>query len=169
MIIKFWIGLSLAFALSILIMIFAGWYSKRRDKGAALGVLLGFFIGFAIVLMTYLIPRRIYVVTGDEQYEHFMVFGKPEYEMPTGEKKILDMTYDECYVINTTDVPVVLEEAVYGGFRLGVTTEWVEPDECFLLKSHSIYYLYDNEPPSEISVKDDSDETIRWWLRKKRD
>ena len=169
MLIKFWLGIVLSIVIGILLMLILGWITKKRNKGGGLGALLGFFLGFGVFLFFLLGPRRAYVITGDEEYIHYLVLGSPEYGMPSGEKKALDMAYDECYVINEWEEPVVIEEAVYGGYGFSGSTDWVHPLEYEIMPNHKIDYFYDNEPPDEISVKDDSEETVRLWLRKKRD
>lgn len=150
-------------------MVVLGWFTKKKFSGSGPGALIAFFVGFALIITTFLLPNRAYVVTGDGEYTHYMVFGTPEYKMPSGDKFDLELKYDECYVINETDKPVVIEEAVYGGYVYGGTTYWVEPGEYEIMEDHKIDYFYDNEPPDEISVKDDSEPETRLWLRKKRD
>ncbi len=168
MLIKFWLGLTLSFVIAILLMVILGWLTKRTKGSGAIGGLIGFFIGVAVVLLVALLPGRAYVVTGDARYDHYMVFGSPEFQMASGETVLLDMEYDQCYVINETEEPVIVEEAVYGGYGFGGDTHWVEPGEYELMPDHRIFYFYDDEPPEEISVKDASEETVRLWLRKKR-
>lgn len=169
MLIKFWIGLSMSFVIAILLMIVLGWLTKRMKKNAAIGALIGFFLGFALVMLVGFGARRAYVVTGDAQYDHYMVFGSPEFETKAGTTVIFDMSYNECYVVNETEEPVVIEKVIYGGFSFGGNTTWVQPGEQGILSEHSIYYFYDNEPPEEINVKDDSEETVRLWLRNRRE
>jgi len=168
MLIKFWLGLTLAFAITIFLMLVLGWFTKKKFSGPAPGVLIGFFAGVALIFTTFLLPTRAYVVTGDGEYVHYMVFGTPEYETLSGEKVKLEVQYDECYVINETENPVVIEEAIYGGY-FGGSTNWVEAGEYEIMENHTIHYFYDNEPPDEISVNDDSEPETRLWLRKKRD
>lgn len=169
MLITFWLGLTLSFLASILLMVILGWITKKIKGSGAIGGLIGFFIGFALVMFVAFGSRRAYVVIGDQEYVHYMVFGSPEYSTKAGTKVVLNMNYDECYVINESEDPVVIEEAVYGGYGFGGATHWVQAGEQGIMSEHKIDYFYDNEPPDEISVSDDSEQTVRLWLRKKRE
>lgn len=169
MLIKFWLGITLAFALAVLLIIVLAMITKKIKGNGAIGGLIGFFLGFAIVVAAFAAPRHAYVVTGNAQYDHYMVFGSPDFVNASGTSIVLDMSYDECYIINETDVPVVVEEAVYGGYGFGGDTHWVDAGGHSIMPGHKIDYFYDDEPPSEISVRDDSEETLRLWLRNKRD
>lgn len=169
MLIQFWLGLTLSFVVAILLMVVLGWIAKRMKKTAAIGVLIGFFLGFALVMLVGFGSRRAYVVTGDAQYDHYMVFGSPEFVTKAGATVVFDMNYDECYVVNETEDPLVIEQVIYGGFSFGGNTTWVQPGEQGILSEHSIYYFFDNEPPNEITVEDDTEQTVRLWLRHRRE
>jgi len=161
-------GLSLAIGVGILLMIVFGKYTKKKKSNSAIGSLIGFFLAFGILICVWMIPRRAYVVTGELEYTHYLVFGTPEYTMSDGNTVLLDMPYDECYLINDSDLDVLVEFVVYGGYGFGGDTDWVSAHEYETMPDHLIFYFFESEPPDEISVNDDSEETVRLWLRHPR-
>ena len=169
MLIKFWLGVVLSIALAVLCIYLLSQITKRLKGNGATGGLVGFLLGAVLVILILVLPGRMYIVTGDAEYVHYMVFGSPEYEMESGEKLKLIMNYNQCCVVNETDKPVVIEEVVYGGYGFGGDTDWVEPGKAEFMPDHRIFYFFDDGPPDEIMVNDDSEETIRLWLRKRRE
>jgi len=167
---KFWFGITMSILIGIALMYLLGKLTQKRKQNGAIGALIGFFLGIGLVFTLAFGSSRVYVVTGDGEYEHYMVMFGPEYEMPNGEKGILEMPYDYCFVINQTDKPVVIEEIKYGGYGFSGSTKWVKAKNYEIIDNHKIDYFYDNKPPSEISTRgSSSDETIRKWLGKRRE
>lgn len=169
MLIKFSIGVILSIVLALLFIYLFSLITKKSKGNGAVGGFVGFLAGAILVILMLVLPGRLYVVTGDSEYSHYMVFGSPEYELPSGDMFKIDMSYDQCCVVNETDKPVVIEEVVYGGYGFGGDTDWVEPDEAEYMPDHRIFYFFDDGPPDEIMVNDDSEETVRLWLRKRRE
>ncbi|MDX2359695.1 MAG: hypothetical protein QNK23_02735 [Crocinitomicaceae bacterium] len=165
MLIEFWIGLSVAIVSGIVFMLIIGLYTKKKLWKMAPGATIGFFIGVALLICVWLIPTRAYVVTGQNEYTHYLVFGSPEYTMNNGTVFQLDMSYDECFVINESENAVVIEEVIYGGFAYAGGTEWIYGEQFETVPDHLIFYLFDNEPPDEITVSGDEAQTVRLWLR----
>ena len=75
----------------------------------------------------------------------------------------------QSIVMNESDTVIVIEEVIYGSFHIGDGNIWVDRGEFAVIDGGRIHYFYDNEPPEEISTKNDDDYEVRWWLRKKRD
>ena len=169
MLIKFTMGVILSIVIALLLIYLFSLISKKRSGNGAVGGFVGFLVGAILVILVLALPGRLYVVTGDAEYSHYMVFGSPEYELPSGDMFKISMDYEQCCVINEMDKPVVIEEVVYGGYGFGGDTDWVHPGEAEYMPDHRIFYFYDDGPPDEIMVNDDSEETIRLWLRAKRD
>lgn len=167
---KFWFGVTMSIIIGVALMYLLGKFTQKKKQNGAIGALIGFFTGIILLFSLVFGSSRAYVVTGDGEYEHYMVLFGPEYEMPNGEQGILEMPYDYCFVINETEEPIVIEEVKYGGYGFSGSTKWVQPKDYQLIDNHKIDYFYDNKPPSEISTRgSSSDVVVRKWLRKKRD
>lgn len=167
---KFWFGITMSILIGIALMYILAKLTKKRKDNGAIGGLIGFFIGLGLFFTMIFGVSRVYIVTGDGEYEHYFVMFGPEYEMPNGEKGVLEMPYDYCFVINETDKPVIVEEIKYGGFSFGSSTKSVKAKNYEIIDSHKIFYFYDDKPPSEITTRgSSSDVVIRKWLRKRRE
>lgn len=168
MLIGFWTGFLLLILIGLGILIAnVLLFKKTRNKGGV-GGLLGFFIGAAFVLVMLLLAGRLYVVTGDAQFDDYLVYGTPEFEMSNKEKVSVHLEGTQCMVINDWDKPVIVEYVVYGGYGFGGDTKWIDPSESSVFDHRKVFYFYDDEPPSEISIKSNDDEVTRLWLRNKR-
>ncbi len=169
---SFWTGLFLFIGLGILIIVIAAFISSKLGKGGSLGGLLGFFLAFGFVLLMFLTAGRLYVVTGDTQFDDYLVYGKQEYTLKRGKKIPVQIEGKKCMVINDWEKPVVMEFMVYGGYGFGGDTKWVDPQEAELFEENKIFYFFENDrPPKEIMIKggDASEKTIRLWLRNRRE
>ena len=169
--ISFWTGIFLAIAVGILIIVIGAFISKKLGKGGSIGGLLGFFIGFGAFLAIIFLAGRVYVVTGHEEFDDYMIFGTQSYQLNDSITVNIELQNGQCMVINSWDTPVIVEYMKYGGYGFGGDTEWVKPAEFKVFEERKIFYFYDDAPPEEISVRggDSSDEYIRLWLRSKRD
>ncbi len=168
MLIRFWLGIIITIVLAIVIVYLSAKVAKTLKKQPGGGGLIGGFLGLGLFIWVMLGPSRLYVVTGDEEYVHYLVFGATQYELPNGETINMEIGSGEFFVINETDKPVVVEEVVYGAI-FGGDTDWVYPMEGEPMVGGTVDYFFDNEPPDEISVDSGTDEVTRYWLRKKRD
>lgn len=169
MILKFSTTLILLIILNLLMIYLGSLLSKKMNKPGVGGGLLGFFLGIGILFFVFFTASRVYVITGDEEYIHYMVLGSPEYTMPNGEVGNLSMEYDQCFVINEWTEPVIIEEVKYGGYGFSGSTQWVKAGDYEIIDNHKIFYFYENEPPKEISVRgSDDEEVVRKWLRNRR-
>ncbi len=166
----------ISFGTGIIVFILAGlllwgiaiFISKKWSGNAALGGVFGFFIAFAAFIIPFLMAGRLYVVKGDADYEHYFVFSMTDYTTKSNKVIDVDIHGTQCMVINDWEKPVVVEFVIYGGFGFGGDTEFVQPDEGRYFEENKVYYFYDEEPPSEITIKTDEDKVRRLWLRNKR-
>lgn len=167
MLLSFWTGLLLILLLGIAMIPLFAWIAKLMKKQAAGGGVIGFFLGFAIVVVLFVMSSSLYVGNGNDECTSYFVYGTPEYEMANGDKIKIEMESGELMVINDSQDTLVLEEVKYGSiFRGG--TKWLEPGEVKTVEGGRIHYFFDNEPPDEINTKSDDGKEVRWWLRNKR-
>jgi hypothetical protein len=167
MLISFWLAILMSFLIAILLIWMTARIAKKMNKQPAGGGVIGFFLGFALVVFAFIGPSRLYVVSGDDEYAHYMVFGTPEYTIDGGATISVEIGSGECFVINETSGDIVIEEIVYGGI-FGGDTDWIYPGEGEAVEGGSIHYFFDDEPPDQISVNDGTDEVTKLWLRKRR-
>jgi len=167
MLISFWLGIFIFFAICILLTYLGSRIAKKMNKPPGGGGGIGFLVGLILVIYSFVGPSRCYVVTGDEEYSHYMVFGTPEYKIEGGASITVNISSGHCFVINETSGEIVVEEIVYGAL-FGGGTDWVYPGEGEEIKGGRISYFFDDEPPDEISVSEGTDEVSKLWLRKRR-
>lgn len=166
MIIKFTLGIILSIAIGLAIMALLILITKKKAGKGAIGGLIGFFLAFAIFLLALLVPKRLYVVNGENQYNHYMIWGTPDYALPDGQSISVDMPYDNCLVVNESEETVVIEEIKYGGYGFSGDTEQIAPGKFKMIGVHKVSYFFsDDEPPEEITVNDGTEEEVRIWLR----
>ena len=166
---KFWFGVTISLIIGAVLMYALGKITQKWKKNSAIGALIGFFLGIGLMFTLIFGASRAYVITGDGEYDHYLVMFGPEYVMPNGEVGNLEMPYDYCFVINETEKDVVVEEVKYGGYGFSGSTKWVKAKNYEIIDNHKIFYFYDDKPPPEISTRgSSSDVVVRKWLRKKR-
>jgi hypothetical protein len=169
MLIKFWLGCLLFIGIGIGLILLLGWLWKKMKKRPIVGRTLGFFLGFAFVFIMILGASRLYVVHGDDDYTHYLVYGDGTYTMKDGSIQSFRDNYGYFWVINEAPFNLVAEEVVYGGFSFSSNTTTIFSGEMEQVEGSKIYYFFDVEPPDEINVDSNSDQVIRFWLRKRRD
>ena len=169
MILGFWLGTLLIILLGVGMIALCAFIWKKLNKNSVAGGTIGFFIGFALCVVLFVIARSMYVVTGDGEFSSYYVYGTPEYTMENGDIVTIDLPMAQSIVMNESDTVIVIEEVIYGSFHIGDGNIWVDRGEFAVIDGGRIHYFYDNEPPEEISTKNDDDYEVRWWLRNKRD
>jgi len=169
MLIKFWLGILLAIGVAILVIILFAKLFKLMKKTAAAGGIIGFFVGVTLFILYFIIPSRTYVVSGEAEFDHYVVFGSPEYEMSDGQKITIDIPSGYCLVINDTEDRIMIEEVIYGGYGFSPSPNEISGMTADYVETGAIDHFFDDVPPDEISVSNDSDEISRFWLRRARD
>jgi hypothetical protein len=169
MLIKFWIGIIIAIGLTILtIVMFAKIFAMMKKQPVAGGT-IGFFVGIVFFILYFIVPGRVYVVTGDAEYNHYVAIGSPEYEMSNGQKFTVDFPSGYCFVINDTENRIMIEEVIYGGFGFSPSPLEISGMSADIVETHAIDHFFDDVPPDEISVSEGADQVSRFWLRRARD
>ncbi len=168
MLIPFWLAVILLFVLGILIIWISSKIAKKVGKQAGGGGVIGFFVAVALIIYGFIGPSRLYVVNGDKEYSHYMVFGSPEYQFDGGTTILVEIAGGESFVINETKRDIVVEYVIYGGYGFGGETDWIYPNTGETVEKGTIDYFFDDEPPDEISVGEKTDEVVRLWLRERR-
>ena len=138
-------------------------------KNPAAGGILGFFVGIGILVYMLVGPSRVYVVTGEMEYDHYMVLGSPDFEMTDGQKVAVDIPTGHCLVINNTEKRIMIEEIIYGGHGFSPSPFQISGMKYDLVETGSIDYFFDDSPPDEISVSDGTDQVSKFWLRRARE
>lgn len=168
MMLSFWYGLILFISCGILIIFLFSFIAKKLNRNAGLAGILGFFTGVGFVFLMLFTAGRFYVVTGDAEFEDYLVYGTPSYKLASGNELELDIPAMTSMVLNDWDSTVVVEYVIYGGYGFGGDTDFIKAGELKLFDESRIFYFYDDGPPDEISVKTDAKEVTRLWLRNKR-
>lgn len=169
MLIKFWLGALLFIVIGILITIAGALIAKKLKRNPAGGATIGFFLAFAFVLVMLLGASRFYVVTGDQEYNHYLVYGDAEYKSNSGAIVTVEDRYGWCNIYNETTKTLAVEEVQYGGISFGNSMYYVEPGEMQAVEGTSIDYFWDDSPPDELSVGEGQDMALKLWLRDKRE
>jgi hypothetical protein len=169
MLIGFWTGVLIAIALVFVLIYAFAKIAKMMKKAPGGGGVIGFFVGFALLVVLLIVPSRAYVVTGETDCDEYIVFGSPEYEMTGGEKVTIAIPSGQCMVINNTTDRVMVEEVVYGGYGFSPSPWQVSGMKYGFFETGTIDYFFENSPPDEISVSDGADEVSKWWLRRARE
>lgn len=163
--IPFWLALILGIVIGILPLVLGIQLAKKLNKNpgplGGTGAIIGLIVGVAFIF----VPQRVYVVTGDMEYSHYVNLWASEYQIEGGSTVSLETKFAQCALINETDEFLIVEEVIYGGYGFGGDTYWVEPKTMYTIDSKTVDYLFDDEPPNEISVSDNSDEITKIWVR----
>ena len=110
---------------------------------------------------------RITVIKSKEDHGTYLVYGSPKYTFSDGTPLKLDMGSNKGYVINDSDMELVLEKVVY-------TTSYasgdyydilIKPMSVTQMPGFSVNYYFDNIPPDEIEVSQSSGDVTKYWLR----
>jgi len=168
MLLQFWIGILGSIMLNVALIYWLAKLFTKMEKNPAAGGTIGFFVGIIFVFYIGFGLSRCYVVTGHNEYTHYLVLGEPEYDMKEGGTIKVAIDGGECMVINDTEDDIIVEEVQYGGFSFSDNNNWIEANKAECVEGGSIDYFFDDEPPDEISVNSDSDEVIKLWLRHRR-
>lgn len=172
MMISYWTGFILFVLIGILFIVVGVIVTRKSKSKGALGGLLGFFLGFGFVMFMLFYPGRCYIVSGNEEFTDYIIFGDNNHTLKDGTQIEIKVKPQNCMVINDWDQPVIVEYMKYGGYGFGGDTDWIDPGEVRYFEENKIWYFFEsNSPPDEISIKggEYGDEYIRLWLRNKRD
>ena len=163
---SFRLGIVLIIIIALAIIAVLAWLWKKMKKNPVAGGTIGFFIAVVVATGFFVIPSRAYVVTGNKQYSHYLVYSTSEYTTKNGNKIPIDTPQTKCTLINDTDQSLVIEEVIYGfGFPDNIV---VEPHTHIVLDHSKIDYFFDEEPPNSIETKS-SGSVSRLWLRTSKD
>lgn len=165
MIISLTMGIVLAVVIGLgLIALFYFLMRKKAQKaGVIIGIILGLIAGVAFIMMA----GRITVVQGQEDCGTYLVYGSPTYEFSDGTPLKLDMGSNEGYIINDSEMELVLEKVIY-------TTSYysdsyydilVKPMSVTPMPGFKVNYYFDDIPPDEIEVSESSGDVSKYWLR----
>lgn len=169
MMISYWTGFLIYIGIAILIIYSASLVAKKLGKQGAAGGLIGFFLGIGFIFFMLFSAGRLYVVTGNEEFSDYLVYGTQKYTLKDGKEIEVIIEGSHCMVINDWEKPVIVQHVQYGGMNFGDETTWIHPQKGKVLEGNKIFYFFEDGPPKEISVKTDDDKVFRLWLRNKRD
>lgn len=167
--IGFWTGLLLSMLIGILIMLLSAFITKKFYRSSGPGAIFGFFLGAGFVFIFLLTSARLYVVTGDEKFDDYIIFKNAEYSYSDGNTIPVSLSAGQLMVINDWDKSVIVEAVEYGGYGFGGDTYWIKPQKNRIFDEPKIFYFYEDKPPSSITTKSSDEKIIRLWLRNKRD
>lgn len=143
-----------------IILLFA-WLWKKMKKKPVAGGTIGFFVGTVPAVMMAVLPSGLYVVTGEESYSEYWVYGSATYTTQEGDEIEITSTNLEYTVINDTDIDFVIEEVIYG-FHIPEDEFLYAGDDVIIDKK--ISYFFGDIPPDEIEVEAGK-YASRYWLR----
>lgn len=165
MIISLTMGIVLAVIIgAALVALFYFLMRKKAQKaGVIIGIILGLIAGTAFVMMA----GRITVVHGQDDFGTYLVYGSPTYEFSNGTPLKLDMGSNEGYIINDSNMELVLEKVVYttSYFSGDYYDILVKPMSVTPMPGFKVNYYFDDIPPDEIEVSQSSGDVTKYWLR----
>lgn len=139
-------------------------WKKMNKPFPARGGLIGFSLGLIILLYMTIGASHLYVVVGDNELNHYYVYGEATWTTGDGFDYTIQDKWGECVVINMTPRKMACEEVVYGAIFADGAFYIVEPGDLQVVPCRKFDYIFE-DAPWEISVSEGTDEVSKWVLR----
>lgn len=165
--ISFTLGIALAVLVGLAFIVLFVWLWKKLKKKPVAGGTIGFFVGIIAATGIMVIPSRAYVIHGDNDYSHYLVYSSTSYT--TSDNKTIDINIKQtqCVVINDTKDNYSVETVIYG-FGFG-SVQTLEAHSHLVLDHSKIDYFFDEEPPESIETESSGNVSMLWLRKEKND
>lgn len=150
-----------------IIALFA-WLWKKMKKKPVAGGTVGFFVGTIPAVMLAIFPTGLYVVTGEDSYSEYWVYGSATYTTAEGEEIEIENEMAQWTVINDSDVDMIIEQVIYGNGAIPNDINLYAGGDYEVIDS-KISYFFKDTPPDEISTESTSSSVYLLWLRTEED
>jgi hypothetical protein len=167
MLISMTLGVILAIIVGLITAAIFYYLLKTLKAGQKAGVITGLIFGLIAGVMLVMMAGRVIVVKSQEDTGTYLVYGSPTYEFSNGYKLNLTMESLDSYVINDSDLELVMEEVVYSTYGLGSDSYdiLIKPMSITKMNNISVDYYFSDIPPDEIEISEGSSSASRFWLR----
>ena len=140
---------------------------KAMKAGQKAGAVVGSIAGLAAAVVIFVFAGRVIVVKGVDDAGTYLVYGTPTYEFSNGFKLNLTVKALDAYVINDSDLELVLEKVIYSTSSFGGEDYYdvlCQPMSITHMPGTSVDYFFKDTPPDEIETSGSSTVT-KYWLR----
>jgi hypothetical protein len=140
---------------------------KAMKAGQKAGAIVGSIAGLAAAVVIFVFAGRVIIVKGVDDAGTYLVYGTPTYEFSNGFKLNLTVKALDAYVINDSDLELVLEKVIYSTSSFGGENYYdvlCDPMSITHMPSTSVDYFFNDTPPDEIETSGSSSVT-KYWLR----
>lgn len=138
------------------------WLWKKRKKKAVAGGAIGLFIGFVAATGIMVIPSHVYILTGEHEYSHYLLYSATDYTKKDKTTIQLDAPQTQCILVNDTDEVMAVDQVVYGYSLEHGDVKSVEPHTHIILNNSRIDYFFENEPPESIETEATGNVSMLW-------
>lgn len=170
MIVSLTMGIVMAVVIGLASLALCYFLLKKIKAGQKAGVITGLFVGIIVGTVMIMMAGRAVVIRGLDDYGTYFIYGSPDYEFSNGASIALDMGANETYILNDTDMELVLEEYVYTTNYFAdydYTDMLILPMSITKMPGFKVNYYFDERPPDEITVSENSGDVTKYWLRTK--
>lgn len=133
---------------------------------------LNFIVHFLVFVSMWSILYRIscdvLILKSNEKYKKLVFIGNTEIELDGINYKLQEIDYDDSFIINKTNKPLVFETIDYGKPAVPrLRFDFVhilEPDSMWTRKNTPDYYPWDI-PPEKVSTFTGNEWELKTWIR----
>lgn len=155
-------GLILAILAALFFVFIFVWLWKKLKKKAVAGGAIGLFIGLVAATGIMVIPSHVYVLTGEHNYSHYLLYSATDYTKKDKTTIQLDAPQTQCILVNDTDKVYAVDEVMYGYGVGNGNVKSVEPHTHIILNNSRIDYFFENEPPESIETESSGNVYMLW-------
>jgi hypothetical protein len=169
MIVSLTLGIVLAVIVGIVATFLVYVLLKKIKASQKAGVIVGLIVGLLCGVLMVMMAGRAVIIQGEADYGTFFIYGAPTYEFSNGFNLALDMKSNETFIINDTKIELVLEEYVYSTTYSLDDYDYndllILPLSVTKMPGFKVNYYFDDRPPDEITVSENSSDVTKFWIR----